>query len=80
MGETHLHRYKTVVHHDLLREAVRSAALSTLASEQNQYSQVGPNGSLVLVAEPLVHILVHKRRLADTEEPQITRCASPRRT
>ena len=28
--------------------------------------QVGSDGRLVLVAEPLVHILVHERGLADT--------------
>ena len=30
------------------------------------YAQVCTNGSLVLIAESLVHILVHKRCLSDT--------------
>ena len=43
--------------------------------------QVGSDGRLVLVAEPLVHILVHERGLADTAYTPLSAptetCATP---
>ena len=35
-------------------------------AEECKDKQVGPDSRLVLVAEPLVHVLVHERGLSDT--------------
>ena len=63
---THLHGHQPIVHHDLLGEAVFCLVRPSGGQVELSYSQVCTDSGLVLVAEPLVHILVHKGGLPDS--------------
>jgi hypothetical protein len=64
---TYLHSNEAVVHHDFLCQADEIQHMFNMQWDRKNWNvQVGANSSLVLIAKPLVHVLVHERRLPDT--------------
>ena len=64
---THLHGDKTIINHHLLGEAeITYINITIFSRDLRVHSQVGADCGLVLVAEPLVDVLVHQRRLSHT--------------
>ena len=65
--DPYLHRDQPVVNHDLFCQAGGKFGVSEPArGAKEKDEQVGSDGCLVLVAEPLVNILVHERGLSNT--------------
>lgn len=66
LAMTYLHCDGLIIHHDLFRQATGWHALDWELYRVHINVQICANGGLVLVAEALVHILVHQRCLSDT--------------